>query len=658
MAIMWWPVAASHMIIGFLHPACLLFMSISTIETFIMNNKLLLPVCVCCFTMQLNAQPTQQQRIQDTVLGWYTTQNPNEVPKPFQYQGRTFSTKQQQHMMQVIEWMKKTYTPVAGLGTFRRMIFSDSYSNPPHSYGVDFRVWNVSFSKEYLDGKGNFKPVPEEYTQFGISANAIAGSNPVSFMNSTAQYVFTWQPDGYENYRYPKMKQADPKIDPNVYKYPTRITGTTMAVYIAPGNKLPFARLTKSEFLAYAEEAIDRLPQTTNASNSDWVKQQIPVYKKTIAGLRIKYMNSLDEPAIINTMQPNESDFSAGKDIFEVTVQTRNSNTLYEVCRMDKTLLEKCRSDQPQWLVVWFPFKSKEDGNKLYEMCRVMRQHFNYDYAFNYFFNPGQVKGVPYKPMNEELLKTTLDSYRKKNNWSSPPGNPNNASLPANVHFMDDFSSNAEGSNPSGWFFSSKGSHSSVVKINNITGKWFKLGFGNAVTATSLKKPLPQNFTLEYDIATDDFTSRTGGAVQLYLSTFPLQADGREDFRTPGSTILLTITSGNQADFNNNNYRGQASIQFNSGSSARGEKEYQLLEFNNKDNKVHAAVQVSNGEIKLFINNKLVAASKDFKVPYAGDCTNCTVPAGQKFNTIKWTNRTDDVDKTGVYISNIKITKN
>jgi hypothetical protein len=120
----------------------------------------------------------------------------------------------------------------------------------------------------------------------------------------------------------------------------------------------------------------------------------------------------------------------------------------------------------------------------------------------------------------------------------------------------------------------------------------------------------------------------------------------------------LTITSGNQADFNNNNYRGQASIQFNSGSSARGEKEYQLLEFNNKDNKVHAAVQVSNGEINLFINNMLVAASKDFKVPYAGDCTNCTVPAGHKFNTIKWTNRTDDVDKTGVYISNIKITKN
>lgn len=367
---------------------------------------------VLLFAVKTAAQPSKEQRIQDSVLSWYSTQNMNEAVKPFIYLGRTFTVKQQRLMMELIEWVKKSYTPVGGLGTFKRMVFSDSYSNPPHIYGVDLRIWNVRFKKEHLDAKGKFKPIAGQYTPFGISANAVAGSHPIVFMNSPNQYVFTWQPNGYQSFLYPQMEKADPKIDPNVYNYLTRITGTTMAVYLAPGNKLPFVQLTKGEFLAFAEESIDRLP-LPNTGNPDWVKQQIPVYKKTIAGLREKYRNSLNEPAIINTMQVREDDFSAGKDIFEVTVQTTNSGNLYQVCRMDKALLDKCRSDKPQWLLIWFPFKTKEDGNQQYEMCRAMRQHFNYEYAYTYFFAPEKIKGIAYKPANEELLKTTLDQYNR-----------------------------------------------------------------------------------------------------------------------------------------------------------------------------------------------------------------------------------------------------
>lgn len=639
-------------------------------------------ILLLIFVLSINeifAQPSQLQRIQDSVIGWYSTQNINEVPKPYKYLNRTFSTKQQQNMMNVIEWMKKSYIPVAGLGTFQRMVYADSYSNPPHSYGVDFRIWNVSFMKEYLDTKGHFKPVPEEYNRFGVTANLFIGSYGINYMNGPDQYVFAWQPDGYEKYLIPKMDKADPKIHRNVYKYITRITNVTMTVYLAPDNKLPIIPLTRGEYLQLAYEAMNQLPERNKQRIAetylmktpegdrqrkeamDEVIKQAARYKQYIDQLREKYKNNLNEPAIVNHMQPNERDFSGNDDPFEIGIQQKNSGTMYQIYKIDKATLDKCKSDQTQWLAIWFPYETKEDGNQLYELSRAMREHFNYDYAYNYFFNPERVKGVVYKPINEELLNVTLDKYRKKEYWK----NANETkSLPANVHFADDFSNNTEGSKPAGWFFSSYGKHCMVTAIAEQTGKWVKLGYANEFSPTSLKKPLPQNFTLEYDMATDDFNVRYGGSGFLYLSTWSANADGRENRTGNGVSIRLEINSGNEADYYNNNYSGLAKIslsrtpEINKDNYGGGASfSYELREFTNKKNKVHVALQVNNGAITVFINNKKIIGPTDMKLPMGGNCIDCTIPANVRFNTIYWRNTTNDVDKTGLYISNVKITK-
>ena len=82
-----------------------------------------------------------------------------------------------------------------------------------------------------------------------------------------------------------------------------------------------------------------------------------------------------------------------------------------------------------------------------------------------------------------------------------------------------------------------------------------------------------------------------------------------------------------------------------------------LLEFTNKKTSVHIAIKVMAGVLSIFINNKQVAVSTDFKLAYGGKCVTCSLPVGTKFNNIFWNNSTNDADTTKVYIRNIKISK-
>jgi hypothetical protein len=255
-----------------------------------------------------------------------------------------------------------------------------------------------------------------------------------------------------------------------------------------------------------------------------------------------------------------------------------------------------------------------------------------------------------------------LDGYRKKGYSKTSTHLAVASSNP--VFFMDDFAGDADGAKPAGWYFSTYGKHSKVATIKNKPGRWVQLGYGNPVSPTGIRKPLPQNFTVEYDVATDDFTSRTGGGTLLYLSTYPLNKDGTEDKSGGGTFINLTITAGNEADYDNNNYRGEMQIEVHTSSGVNIDNgsegtyfKYATREFTNHQSKVQVAFQVNNGEIKLSINDKQVARSADFTMTYGKPCISCRLPANARFNTIHWKNTTNDAENVNVYISNIRMTK-
>jgi hypothetical protein len=264
-------------------------------------------------------------------------------------------------------------------------------------------------------------------------------------------------------------------------------------------------------------------------------------------------------------------------------------NAAYQVYKIDAALRAKMESDTPQWIAIAFPFATKEKGNKLFEMYSALSQNFNYDYVYNYFFDAEKVKGIPYKPTNEEQLTARLNNYRKKNAAAITPI-VNADALPATTFFFDDFSSSNEAGTPVNWFFRKYGKHAVVTTLKNQPGKWLKLGYNTAVNPSLLKKPVPENFTLEYDVVTDgDFTSRTGGAVKLTLNTRTASADGTEINGGNGSSVSIEIASGNERDYDNNNYMGIVRVKINSTPDLNKENnasglsyDYALREFTNK----------------------------------------------------------------------------
>ena len=83
---------------------------------------------------------------------------------------------------------------------------------------------------------------------------------------------------------------------------------------------------------------------------------------------------------------------------------------------------------------------------------------------------------------------------------------------------------------PAGWYFSTSGKHSMVTTVKNKPGKWVQLGYNNPVSSNFMKNPLPENFTLEYDLVTDgEFSSRSGGAASLILTTRHSNTNGSEN---------------------------------------------------------------------------------------------------------------------------------
>ncbi len=643
-------------------------------------NKLIIIFFITCITSDsLFAQLTSEQRIQDSVLGWGSIQDIKNVPKVYESHGHTFTVKTQMDMKNVIEWMIKSYIPVGGLGWFKRKFYVDDYSNQPHSYGIDFRVWNVSFSPENLDEKGHFKPIAEEYTSFGVDINTLTGSNSIDYMSSPTQYVFTWQPDGFKASAMDKIentKMADPRKHPNVNKFLTRITDDECTVYLVPNNTLPLVQVTKGEYLQMAEQGIDRkllkekedlknkYPNDVKSQNYyyDYTSKDLERYRTDIKKWMEVYKNSLNEPAVVRDMQSNIRSFNI--DPFTIDVEAAKLKHYFPVYKITGATLQKCRADKPQWVAVSFPVQTKEDGNQQYELYRAMLEHFNYEYVYNYYFNPDKTKGVAYKPVNESLLNATLDSYRKKGNQAI---NAKASTSPQQdgAYFFENFSSGNDGSEPANWYFKRTGKHPLVTNIKNQTGKWLQLGYGVPVSPILLKKPLPENFTLEYDVATDaDFNGRTGGEVVLALNTRKQTEDGTEALGGDGTRLSIEIASGNEANYNDNNYRGILSVKINSSPSANKQNysegivyEYPLREFTNKKTSVHVAVKVKASVITIFINNKEVAVSTNFKMRYGEKCKTCGLPAGAKFNFISWENSTNDADDLNVYIRNVKITK-
>ncbi|WP_108424436.1 hypothetical protein [Flagellimonas amoyensis] len=613
-------------------------------------------IALLCFGIHSFAQLTPEQRIQDSVIGWWSNNYWDRNWKsPTDTEGKII----EKHLNNLVDWMKKSYTPVGGLGTVTR--FRDSWG-----YGVKFNVWNVSYALngKWIDEKGHFKPVSEENTPFYIHVNQIVGAYPMKFLNKKGAYYFTWMADGTGDLYVHQKTDPRPKgIHPNASRFIT-VRNNNQSVMLAPNNQLPFVEVTKGELLEMSDKALAEMMVSGNQSK----KQDYERYRTTIAELRIKYKNSLNTPAVVRNIQSDEYMFNFS-DPFELN---NGGNPLhnYKVYKFAPGVYDKLKLAQPQWVTVYYPFFGQTSGSQLNELYTALTQNLNYQYIHDYFFSPEKVKGVAYTPSDEAGLKARLDGFRNKGKQSLAANSPKspsskNATRP-NVYFADDFSANAIGSPPKNWYFNQMKEHCKIVDLPKEEGNWVLLGRYNQFRPNLMNYPLPKNFSIEFDLITnEDFDTRTGGSVELMLNTRKMHDTGAENTNGNGETVKITFNPGVASAKGTTNFRGQVKMEIKGTPSQNKQNGVPgisgtepLPEFTNADPKVHVKVKVMDGKMEVFVNDKLKLSSTQLKMAYGEACVVCGIGPSTVFNSINWQNVSEsDTAKNKIHLGNVVMTK-
>lgn len=620
----------------------------------VLSFRLLIVVAMMFIVTRGFAQLSPEQRLQDSVIGWDPSNVYDHWKAPTDAAGR----QKERYLDKMVEWIKRSYTPVGGMGEYQR------YTNATGCQ-VLFSVWDVDF--EHLNAQKRFRPLSETgRPMFYMSINSLAGAWNIDFLCKPDSWYFTMQADGYSPTDYETKHRAgsDPRISVLAHPWLTWVN-EWYTVYLAPGNKLPMVRVTKGELLQTAlrnldavEDSLvreDRERRVTGTEGSR--KKEVDGYRANIRLLLDKYKHVLDEPASVTNWQFSFRDFRAGSlDLFG-----GGPNTVYHpVYKIDAATIARMKAGQPLWVTIMFPFATPTDGNKRYEAFAALTQHVNYEYIYNYFFDTAKVRGKEYAPADEAGLKQRLDAFRQRNaaNLTAKADTRNWA---ADVHFQEDFGSAADGGEPVNWFFSRYAELDKVVTLEGYAGKWLKLGYSNNSTPVLMKKPLPADFLLEFDLVTSAFTGRYGGGARLYLSTNKATPNGGEQTSAYAAKIGLDITAGNENDYTNNNYSGVARMELlripevNEQNFAKGAKlEYPLRQFTDRKRMIHVGLEVNKGSFRMLVDGSPVMASKDMLLTYGGKCADCSVPADLRFNYLYWRGNQSGIP---AYIGNIKITR-
>jgi hypothetical protein len=160
--------------------------------------------------------------------------------------------------------------------------------------------------------------------------------------------------------------------------------------------------------------------------------------------------------------------------------------TTFPILKVSKSAKELCKTNEPQWLVVrWTVGMSRRAFN--IHLHESILNNFNFEYLYNYFYNPEKVKGQTYKPLCSPSFKEAVvvrePSEATKKNYADK-----------NIYFFEDISKTVVGKTPIGWKseIGSGGSSSVVTNLPGLEGNWAVVA-DYTITPTQIKIPLPQN---------------------------------------------------------------------------------------------------------------------------------------------------------------------
>ena len=576
----------------------------------------------------------------DRVFGWMKVYNLGSATQPLTVDHRVYSTANLTDANNLRNWIQQSYVPVGGLGDVLQWVSEkmspynqDTRSLPP-TYGA--------YAKIYTDLKpgagGKIVPATSGHYLWLIRVNAVYGQ-PAGSLSTPEQYYFTLpELDKPASQASEPAKAADLSQHPVLGRFPSYYYNGRKYVVLARGNRLPFVKLTKGEYLdalgaaiayQYERERI-RIAEANQGDKARIAREMATEDErraKRLAALAVnreRYKSRLQEVAETPNIQPNLF-IENQSDLFLEPGSNRIPHPVYKV---DPALAELAKTGAPQWILVeWSSELQHPTSKRLHD---AIINNFDFEYLHDYFFAPEKVKGRPYAPLRNpaavEPVVTTEASASSKARAADP-----------NVYFFDDFSTTPVGKTPVGWksTLNNAGASSTVVTIDGMAGQWATTS-GFLLTPGQLKMPLPADFTVTYDLVAS--ANYTWGARGM---TFKLSNGAVNAFR--GSFVSLKLRPGSgSAD-------GEAELEAEfpkaQGYLSRS-KWFKVPGFSDKAQSTVAVMIVKQGErLEVFLNKAKVFESDK------------AVPAGLLFDQLSLNHGGTFDANSRMFIGNLTILK-
>lgn len=609
-------------------------------------------VAALMFPLSSSAQLTEYEIARDTITQWIYY---NNVIKKKTYQqvklpdGRVYSVWQQTIADSLQRWVQASYIPRASALDIRYNTYLDFENDkenigPLHRYGLEYHMYPASYSKrkKKLDVGGEAPKV------LSIYANGPIGKYVKTLSGKGRNWYIAMQPLNVK--RNPTVSNDDgflqelntyPAIAP--YLHFRKQYDIEHTIVLAQNNELPFIKVTVKEYLqAFEEFTKSRL--TTTDQNYKLPPEMVAEELKKIQLIRERLEDMLSEPVKFCTEDGyyDPSEICTGKNCKENT---------FEMYQLSAETIALMKKDKPLWINItlrWSP-----DILCNYQLYQSVCTNFNFEYLYNYFFEPEKVKNIVYTPLYAPIKKLPPKSYTSQRSAQSKKSKEN-----TDILFFEDFSGNIIGAEPVGWFSklnngSLSSNFSSIHQPENEKGLWLSLYPRHVAISNELNTPLPQNFTISFEISCTDNYTWGSSALSFYLSdirdndellnsNFGLENLGRNS----NSTMLLKIRPAV------NNSEG---VEFSFSSPKVGSKYSEIRKYDRKissftgnrgSTKAKVVIQVKGTAINISINNELVLDEKNI------------IPAGVIFSTMSWAALGSVMEGRDImYLSNIKITK-
>lgn len=472
------------------------------------TSILSLTILVCLAGAAPSAQWLPPQSLEDQVLGWIKIYDYKAATLPVTQDHRVYSPAQLSITRLFTSWIQASYLPKGALGDVLQVRnaklspYNQNTAAEPNAYGAIAKLY--IFLK--YDANKKLVPVTSDAVTYAIEANGFYGTTADAISTPEHTY-FTLPTFEQQGFGTDLDKATEVSGHPVLKQFPTfyvrnSVNGNKRLVVLTRDHRHPFVTVTKGEYLQAVETAIARSYDAEkekiardnkgNQRSIDYFMGYLTTkHEKRVAVLKSnkeKYRARLQETAEISTLAPDVM-LENYPDVFE---RNGGGSLRLPVYTFDPRVVELCKTDAPQWIVIYWTAQLNDPVSK--SLHDAMLNNFNFQYVYDYFFDPDKVKGQPYTPLRSPSFTDAAVAGKASAAATTSAADPS-------VVFFEDFSSSAVGKKPLNWHstLDNKGASSVVTELTGLNGHWASMS-NVRVSPTGLKTPLPSDFELSYDV--------------------------------------------------------------------------------------------------------------------------------------------------------------